>query len=68
MALNTHCVGCLFTNQKPYTYYELVWYRKTEYQEREGGKGFSVSYEEENQILKLATLAKFSDHTKKMLT
>ena len=41
---------------------------KTEYQEREGGEGFSVFDEEENRIFKLATLAKFSNHTKKTST
>ena len=38
---------------------------KTEYQEREGGEGFSVFDEEENRIFKLATLAKIRQSHKK---
>ena len=44
-------MGYLFTNQKAYTHYKLVWYGKTEYKEREGGEGFGFLWQKKPNFL-----------------
>ena len=59
MTLNTHNVGCLFTDQNPYTHYQLVWYGKLNIKREKEERG-SVFGEEENRIFGLTTFVKNS--------